>query len=57
MYERYHEPLISRKEYLRRIARTVGLAFAVVFAALLLGVSGYHWIEGIRGWTRSSTPR
>ena len=47
MYERHHEPLISREEYLRRIARSGGLAFAAILAALFLGVSGYHWIEGI----------
>ena len=47
MYERHHEPLISRKAYLRRIARSAGLASAAIFAALFLGVSGYHWIEGI----------
>jgi hypothetical protein len=47
MYERRHEPLISREVYLRRIARSGGMAFAVVLAALFLGVSGYHWIEGI----------
>ena len=46
MYERYYEPLISREEYLRRIARSGGLASAAVLAALFLGVSGYHWIEG-----------
>lgn len=47
MYERRHEPLISREEYLRRIVRSGGVAFAVVLAALFLGVSGYHWIEGL----------
>jgi hypothetical protein len=47
MYERHHEPLISRKAYLRRIARSGGLAAAAVLAALFLGVSGYHWTEGI----------
>ena len=47
MYERHHEPLISREEYLHRIARSGGLASAAVLAALFLGVSGYHWIEGI----------
>ena len=47
MYERHHEPLISREMYLRRIARSGGLAFASVLAALFLGVSGYHWIEGL----------
>jgi hypothetical protein len=47
MYEHHHEPLISREMYLRRIVRSGGLAFAAVLAALFLGVSGYHWIEGI----------
>jgi hypothetical protein len=47
MYERHHEPLISREEFLRRIVRHGGVAFAVVLAALFLGVSGYHWIEGL----------
>jgi len=47
MYERRHDPLIPREMYLRRLARNGGIAAAVVFAALFLGVSGYHWIEGI----------
>ena len=47
MYERYHEPLVSRDAYLRRIVQSGGLAFAAILAALFLGVSGYHWIEGI----------
>ena len=47
MYERHHEPLISREVFLRRIARSGGMAFAVVLAALFLGMSGYHWIEGL----------
>jgi len=47
MYERHHEPLISREVFLRRIARSGGLASSAVFAALFLGVSGYHWIEGL----------
>ncbi|MGE5284172.1 MAG: hypothetical protein ACM3OG_04305 [Actinomycetota bacterium] len=47
MYERRHDPLLPRKEYLRRIARSGGVALVTVLAALFLGVSGYHWIEGI----------
>ena len=47
MYERHHEPLISREVYIRRIARSGGFASAAVLAALFLGVSGYHWIEGL----------
>ena len=47
MYERYNEPLIPREVYLRRIVRSGGVASAAILAALFLGVSGYHWIEGI----------
>ncbi|MBP2687306.1 MAG: hypothetical protein H6R41_1792 [Deltaproteobacteria bacterium] len=47
MYEHLREPLISREAFLRRIARSGGFASAVVLAALFLGVSGYHWIEGL----------
>ena len=46
MFERHFEPLISREAYLRRIARSGGLAASAIAAALFLGVSGYHWIEG-----------
>lgn len=52
MYERHHEPLIPRKAYLRRIARSGGFAFAAILAALFLGMSGYHWIEGF-SWVDS----
>ena len=47
MYERHHEPLVSREAFLFRVARSGGLASAAILAALFLGVSGYHWIEGI----------
>jgi len=47
MYEHRHDPLIPRELYLRRLARNGGIASAMVFAVLFLGVSGYHWIEGI----------
>jgi len=47
MFERRHEPLISREVYLRRVVRSGGMAFAAIVAALFLGVSGYHWIEGL----------
>ena len=47
MYEPHFAPLIPREVYLRRIARNGGLAAAALLSALFLGVSGYHWIEGI----------
>jgi len=47
MYERRHEPLIPRKEYIQRVVRNGGVASGLVLAALFLGVCGYHWIEGL----------
>lgn len=47
MYERRHEPLISRERFLHRLARNGGVALAVISGALFLGVAGYHWIAGI----------
>ncbi len=45
MYERRHEKLVARSVFLRRLAGNVALAFAVVAAALFLGVAGYHYTE------------
>jgi len=47
MYERRHERLVPRGVFYRRIARQGGIAFAVILAALCVGVSGYHFIENI----------
>jgi hypothetical protein len=52
MFERRHDPLISREAYLRRIARGGGSAAVAVLGALFIGVSGYHWIEGL-SWVDS----
>ncbi len=47
MYEHRHQPLAPRSAYYRRIARNFAVAAAVVFAALSLGVCGYHFIENL----------
>jgi hypothetical protein len=52
MYERHHEPLLSREAYLHRVARSGGVAAAAVLVALFLGASGYHWLEGF-SWVDS----
>ncbi len=52
MFERRHEPLSSRPVFLRRVVRSGGIALAAVLAALFLGVSGYHGIEGL-SWVDS----
>ena len=52
MYERRHEPLSSPRVFRQRIARSGVVALAAVLTALFLGVSGYHWIEGL-SWVDS----
>ena len=46
VFESRHQPLLPRAEFLRRQARYAALALAIVFGSLLLGVVGYHALEG-----------
>ncbi len=52
MYEHRSEPLIPRRAYLVRLARSAGAAAVLIAAALLIGVAGYHVI-GRLGWVDS----
>jgi hypothetical protein len=47
IYERRGEPLLSRAKFLARMVRHGILAGAIVAGSLLLGVFGYHLIEGL----------
>src|SRR3954470_23439840 len=47
MYEHRSAPLLSRKVFLRRMARHGGFALIVVAASLAFGILGYHVIEGL----------
>lgn len=49
MFERRHQPLLSRRLWLKRVAHSLRLALKVVAASLLTGVIGYHVLGGI-GW-------
>ena len=46
MFEHRAEPLLSRREFLRRQASFTVVALALIFGSLLLGVLGYHGLEG-----------
>jgi hypothetical protein len=52
MYERRHEPLLSRRAFLRRLALYVSFAIAILIGSLLVGILGYHLLVGL-GWTDS----
>ena len=47
MFEARHQPLLSKQGYYRRISRHLGIALAILFAALGLGICGYHQLEGL----------
>jgi len=49
MFEKRHQPLLPSSAFLRRIAAFALAASLAVFAALAIGVVGYHWI-GELGW-------
>jgi hypothetical protein len=47
IYEHRRQPLLSRAAFIRRYLLHVGAAFGVVIASLILGVLGYHFLEGL----------
>ncbi len=47
MYEHFRQPLISRAEFLLRIAWHVLIALGIVLVSLAIGIVGYHQFEGL----------
>ena len=47
MYERYDEPIIPVREFLRRVARSVLVAVGLVFVPLIVGIVGYMVLAGL----------
>lgn len=47
MYERRHQPLLSRTRFFIRLARSIATSAAIVAAALGIGVVGYHEFAGL----------
>jgi hypothetical protein len=52
MFEHKSEPLLERPRFVRRMARHALIAFCIIAGSLLLGVIGYHYLEG-QGWLDS----
>ncbi|MFT3990388.1 MAG: hypothetical protein QM680_03155 [Luteolibacter sp.] len=46
-FEHRAEPLISRAEFLKRLARSFGVVILIIGVALGLGMIGYHWLENM----------
>jgi hypothetical protein len=47
MYERHHEPLLPRAQFLLRLARHAAAALLLFAGSLGIGVLGYHELEGL----------
>ena len=49
MFEHHSEPLLSRAAFWRRLAQSVGFGGILVAVSLVIGMVGYHSLEGL-GW-------
>src|SRR5213078_2121715 len=47
IFERKSEPLLSRGQFLGRMAAAVGVTLAIVAASLAMGMAGYHYLGGL----------
>ena len=47
MYEHHNEPLLPRLAFLQRLASHAGVALGIVLGSLVIGVLGYHFLEGL----------
>src|SRR2546423_13146341 len=45
--ESRHQPLLSRRAFARRLARSFAAASVLIGVSLLVGMLGYHYIEGM----------
>ncbi len=46
-FEHRSEKVVTRRRFANRMARAVGLWFAVTLVALAIGMAGYAWTEGM----------
>ena len=50
--ERRGDPIASRSVFTARLASNAGIALGLIFVSLLVGMIGYHWLEGL-DWVRA----
>lgn len=48
MFEHRREPLLPRRVYYVRLARSFGVASLIVGVSLVLGMAGYHFLEHMK---------
>jgi hypothetical protein len=39
--------LLPRREFIRRLSRSLAVGFALITVSLLIGMAGYHWLGGL----------
>jgi hypothetical protein len=52
MFEHRHEKLAPLPVFIKRLAGSCGIICGLLFIALLIGISGYHWLAGL-SWVDS----
>lgn len=46
MFEHHHEKLLSRRLFLKRLAKYALISLSLIFISLVIGMVGYHLFEG-----------
>jgi hypothetical protein len=44
-YERMNQPLLTRRQFARRLAANAGFSVALIALSLVAGMAGYHYFE------------
>jgi hypothetical protein len=52
MYEHRSQPILPRSRFYVRLARSGAIGLAIITPSLVVGMAGYHWLEGL-GWLDS----
>jgi len=47
MFEHRRKPLVPRPVFFDRVAKSIALASIVILGSLILGMAGYHGLEGL----------
>lgn len=47
MFEHRRESLLPRRDFIRRAIKYFALSITIILISLLLGVLGYHYLEGL----------
>ena len=47
LFERHHQPVLSRELFIRRLLSWAALSGAIFLGSLAIGICGYHFFEGL----------